>query len=1835
MEEPTLANLTPIRKNVKAKLTRTIKWLESSYDVETSINVFKSRLDKFVCDFKTYDDVQSQIENLDERQESDRDTVELNYFKNLGRFQDKLDSFAQSSQTGVGVRSISPQNQKPLNSGAKIPDLKIPTFHGDFSQWSSFYDIFNTLIIKNPSLSNVQRLMHLKGCLTGEPLNLINNLQLTNTNFDIAIKTLTDRYENKLITINWHIKTLLEIPSLVKLNSHTLREFVTTIKQNIEALKGLKVPVDQWDLLLIYIYTQKLDFNTRRSYELEKNRSQLPTLQEFLEFLENRCVALECINFESLNDNRAKSLEKSKFRAAHYASAECSREPALSLANTSSNKLDRKCLFCNFTNHSLYNCLKFKQLSFSDKRQFVTNNKLCVNCLGTKHFSDQCNSEYTCMICSRKHHTLLHKDKTPSYPHRNTNSNSQNNSQANSQRYNKQNRNLERNISNIQPVHPSTASTTPNQSHSQVDSNAHSPNQNPNPNRQSLHLTHNNNAQILLATAVVGLRANNGKQIFAKALLDCGSQCSFVTAELSKKLGYKQYFNPIYISGIANNNIHANKIIDIVLHAKDNAAIQFGVSCSILENITCLLPQTSLDPQKLQLPSDIELADPQFYEPSKIDLLLGADIFFELIIPGTFHLGEGLPILFNTYLGYVIGGKNVNSHFSTAPKVSCYSQVLPLSDAQENSVETLIEKFWSIEEVENLKNLSPLDERAEEIFKTSTKRLENGKFQIDWPLIEPEAYLKLGDSFKQASKRFFSLEKRFCHDKGLFIDYKKFIDDYLDNGYAKRIPLTLTSERGDAKYFLPHHCVIREDSKSTKLRVVLDASMKTSTGYSLNDIVLKGFSVQPELFDILIRFRTYKFVLTSDIQKMFLQIKVNPTLRFLQNILWRENPSEDLQCLELSTVFFGNKSSPFIATRCLAELVSQRQITYPLAAQALSQQCYMDDCLSGADSESELYELKNQLIALLKEAGFNLHKWCSNFEPILQLNSNKDNNYKQPEKICIKDENVSNKVLGLIWKPDSDDFLISYPEIKISEIYTKRKVLSIIASMFDPLGLISPVIVIAKLIMQKIWSDKSDWDDVLNTDLLSEWLKFLKFLPDVKNLSIARYLFSPESLTEKNCILKIELHGYCDSSAKAYGCCLYLRTIYKNDTVVCNLICSKTRVAPIKKSHSIARLELCGCLLLSKLTKRTLEILQDRINIDSVNLWSDSQVALCWIKSFHSRWTVFVSNRVLEIQTLTSGHIWRYIPTEKNPADCLSRGMMPNKIEACNLWWHGPEFLFNPLVNLNPFEHFLDKNIDETLLEEKKTVSKITLLNVNNEFWDQILKKFSSYSKLQRVIAYVLRLKNRIVNNRENNCVNKDVYTLKRQNSLKDHRSTSTKIIAPLKPHELRNAEIIIIKQIQEKHFSKEITELQEDKPLNNKSILNLCPFIDKEGILRVGGRLVNAKIPYNQKHPVLLPGKEFVVKLLMRKEHVALLHAGPQTTLANFRTKFWPLGGLRAIKDVIRTCVDCCRFKAQAAQQIMAPLPVDRVTPARPFAKVGIDFGGPFLIRSSRLKKAPTQRCYMAMFVCFCTKAVHIELVSSLSTEAFVLSFRRFISRRGSPETVFSDNATNFVGTKNLLHDLYTFFRNKKNVQDVEEFLSTKLIQWKFIPPRSPHWGGLWEAAIKSAKYHIHRIVGNFTLTFEELSTVLIQVECILNSRPLTPLSDNPLDLNFLTPGHFLIGQSLSTLPADDLTEIPLNRLNNWQLCEKLKQHFWKKWSIDYLTRLQNRPKWLQPSENLKVNDLILLKEDNTPPLNWRRGRITEIIPGQDGKVRMVKVLTSEGIFSRSIAKVCPFPKG
>ena len=382
----------------------------------------------------------------------------------------------------------------------------------------------------------------------------------------------------------------------------------------------------------------------------------------------------------------------------------------------------------------------------------------------------------------------------------------------------------------------------------------------------------------------------------------------------------------------------------------------------------------------------------------------------------------------------------------------------------------------------------------------------------------------------------------------------------------------------------------------------------------------------------------------------------------------------------------------------------------------------------------------------------------------------------------------------------------------------------------------------------------------------------------------------------------------------------------------------------------------------------------------------------------------------------------------------------------------------------------------------------------------------------------------------------------------------------------------------------------------------------------------------------MILPSKHPLTDLIARYYHEKMFHAGPQFLIASIREKFWPLRVRNLVRRITHTCVSCFRCRPRIQEQIMGKLPPERVSPTLPFLTTGVDLCGPLYYRQVQRRSQPI-KCYVAVFVCLSVKAVHIELVGDLSTGSFLAALRRFTARRGKPRLIECDNATNFKGASRELAELVRQFNSQQMQDIVTGGCAEDGIEFKFIPPRSPNFGGLWEVAVKSFKTHLRATLGNCILTAEQLTTLLAQIESCMNSRPLTQLSPDPEDLDVLTPGHFLVHRPLTVIAEPSLEDIPINRLDRWQTVQEFIRRLWKRWSTEYLSGLQPRTRWTRARDNICVGTMVLVKGDNLPPMKWRFGRVTHIFPADDGSIRVVEVRTRDGQFRRAISKICVLP--
>ncbi|XP_055307371.1 uncharacterized protein LOC129571589 [Sitodiplosis mosellana] len=867
---------------------------------------------------------------------------------------------------------------------------------------------------------------------------------------------------------------------------------------------------------------------------------------------------------------------------------------------------------------------------------------------------------------------------------------------------------------------------------------------------------------------------------------------------------------------------------------------------------------------------------------------------------------------------------------------------------------------------------------------------------------------------------------------------------------------------------------------------------------------------------------------------------------------------------------------------------------FSAASKAVKTSFYVDDSLGGSHDAESAIQLHGELIEMFGRRKMKLAKWNTN-DPVVRRH------IKSTGSSMIElNKEETTAVLGMHWDSVEDTFQYIIKNPVRVEGATKRTVSSDIARLYDPCGYLSCIMTFAKVVLKELWHEKVEWDDTVQGEILNRWTKFAEEMPHITKARIPRWIgTSRES--------KKQIHGFADASMSAYGATFYLRQERENEPATSHLVFGKARVAPIRGS-TIPKLELTACHLAARLLEQVR--LAHDVDIGDCTLWSDSMIALHWIGKSPTKLDTFVANRVSEIQELTVGIEWRHVDTKSNPSDLASRGISPTELVDNGLWWNGPHWL---ALNREewPETKLVLTELDMQVISchERKTVA---IVNAHTESDGPILNQrgsllhqYSSWAKLLRITAYVLR------------------FTVKKKFRTRGQ----------LADHEIISAENIWVRHSQSTYFDREIKTITNKQNLPEGSPLSrLTPFVDDDGILRLAGRIKRSNMPYDTIHPILLSGKCTTAKLITEQAHDATLHGGTQLTQQYIRQGYWILGGRHAVKSAIGKCVPCIRQRKETQHQLMGHLPEERVTPGRPFESSAVDYAGPVNIkRYNAARKKIIDKGYIAVFVCTRTRAVHLELVSDMTTEAFIAAYTRFSSRRGRIRVLIADNSTTFQGASNEQQQIRRTFQDDSDecqrIHSTWRSLSMQngtTTQWKFIPPSAPHMGGLHEAAVKRAKAHL-----------KQLATLLTQVEACLNSRPLLALSDDATDELALTPGHFLVGEPIIAPLGRDYTSTAANRLKKFELMRKMTQEFWSRWSNEYVTTLMERNKWRHSQPNLKINDIVLIATDTLPPTQWPLGRVTNIIKGDDGHVRVADLTSRGHTYRRPIVKLCQLPVG
>ena len=1467
--------------------------------------------------------------------------------------------------------------------------------------------------------------------------------------------------------------------------------------------------------------------------------------------------------------------------------------PAVYGAGPPSNYGRPPCHLCNLA-HDLDDCDLFNKKTPELKRAFLRERNMCFGCYGTNHISRNCPNRRKCKFCGRLHPSALHISGFQIPPRDNS---KQENDKA-----------VGNACTNLQSTSCSTARP----------------------------------AESVVLHAILPVRVKkkgSDETVTTYAFYDNGSSGCFLTESLREKMSVDGKKTQLQLGTMHGQSLISTTVVSdlLVMDMEGKNPVELPQSYTRFE-----IPVTE---QQIPTPEGVKRWEhlrsvaekiPEFIPNLEIGLLIGSNcpaaieplevVPSDVKGPYAMRLRHGWTLSGPLYVENVSSPGNVTCHRITVREAESVKEVISPQAIQQMFELDFNDHKSSPDEYgysqEDKKFISRIRENV---------HLRDGHYVIPLPFRDPQ--VTMPNNRVQALKRA-TWQRKMLRDESYRDDYVNFVNEMIAKGYARRVPDDRLEAGPGKVWYLPHHGIYHP-RKPQKIRVVFDCSARHGST-SLNDQLMSGPDLTNSLIGVLTRFRQEPVAFMADIEAMFHQVQVpDDQCDFLRFLWWPDGNLElPIQEYQMTVHLFGAASSPSCCNFALKETAKDMEHeSGPLAADTIRRNFYVDDCLRSVKDEQTAIELIQGLCQACEHGGFNLTKFTSNSRAVLESIPTEKRSKEARDLDLGHDRLPVERALGVLWCVESDVF--KFRIVINDKPPTRRGILSVISSIYDPLGFAAPFTLPAKKILQDLCREDIGWDDTIPDQYQTRWAKWLSELPLLEQFKANRCVKPPEFGT----VTSQQVHLFSDASSMGYGTVAYLRLCDDSNRVHCTFLMGKSRLAPIK-SVTIPRLELTAATT----SIRVGEMLKREVDGDPEFVYhTDSTTVLRYIANERQRFHVFVANRVQLIRDHSHPNQWKYVATKENPADDASRGLNGLALLEGQRWLEGPEFLWKPENEWPQQPSTLGQVPDDDPEVRKVTTSSAVSINQVDNTTNKLIKSFSDWHRLRRAVAVFLRVKETL-RKRRNNRLNVKNGTTSGDRNLADQRSpATTKVVkfksaeephSPLTVQDLATAELAILKFVQASAFGKEVHALKEGEKnklrgqkkggiKNDSPVRRLDPFLDN-GVLRVGGRLRRADLPFETKHPVILPKKSHVTTLLIRHAHKRLGHAGRSHVIATLREKYWIIKVNAAVRHVTSKCVFCRRNHGKPGEQKMADLPRDRISPAPPFTYTGVDYFGPFLIKEGRREV----KRYGALFTCLVSRAVHIEVASTLESSSFIQALRRFIARRGPVREMRSDNGSNFVGAHNELLQAI----QEMDHEEIRAKLQRENIDWTFNPPAASHMGGVWERQIKTTRKILAGLMDEYghCLDEESFRTLLCEVEAVINSRPLTTVSGEPDDLEPLTPNHILTTKSNVILPPPgkfQKNDVYMRR--RWRRVQYLANLFWTRWKKEYLVVMQERRKWQHPQRSLVEGDVVIIREENVPRNAWSLARVVRVEPDAQGLIRSVVVKTRETTLRRPINKL------
>lgn len=1670
-----------------------------------------------------------------------------------------------------------------ISKGFEMPKREYLSFDGNPLTYPSFMENFKTNVEDVESNPNARRNFLIQLC-TGKAKDAISGTVMLppEEGYAKAKSILREMFGQTHIIAASHIDQVTKGGAIKDFESEKLLQLARDMENcqmNLSKL-GFHADINSRGNMTAVVLRLPRYLRSEWAKEAQNTRDQgkEPDFPQLTKFVGKKAKLANTEYGRLINTRSEVEREKPKIprfsghprKASSFALSGSVRERDSPTSSRTSAKL--KCSFCEKDGHTIERCFKFQQKSYDDRKSFVSKNGLCNLCLSKGHYASKCKKTHGCFIptCGKRHHPMLHPVTT----------------------------NQDKEVKDDKEVQ---VPKTDKPAQVQMAQTGH------------CGATRTLNKSVCLRVIPVKVFwKDNGIEKVTYAIRDEGSNTTLVKESLANELklkGQSVDFQLTTMNGVSQESSKSYSFYVQGLGQKDCLEIQNALSVKDLSVAKSCIPSKE-DIAKWRHFDGISV--PELESPD-VTVLIGADV-----PEAHWKLEERRgrkkePYAVRTPLGWSVAGP-----LGTNPNRDNVSSFLIRKEDEylRETMDRMFQMDFSESTYSSELSMSLDDKKALAMMESSITVDVDGHYQLDLPFREKPHF---PNNRSLAERRLHSLKIRLKKDEDLYAKYKVGIDDYVNKGYAAKIKPDEVNNAENV-WYLPHHPVLHPQ-KPSKPRIVFDCAAKYED-VSLNNQLLQGPDMTNTLVGVLIRFRQDPIAFLADIEAMFCQVRVSPEHRkFLRFLWWKDGDFEQLpEEYEMLIHLFGATSSPSCAGFCLRKVAEECEGEFDAEIiETVRKNFYVDDCLKSVKETEKAIQLVKELCQLLAKRSFHLTKFVCNDVKVL---SSIPESERAKSIVSLDFEKLPvERALGVEWNVKEDAFNFRIAERK--KAATRRGILSDVSSMYDPLGFAAPFILPAKRLLQRLCKDKIGWDEEISPSMIQAWERWLNDLPCLRIISVPRYFKSCKLGALKN----IQLHHFSDASFDGYGVVSYLRFEDVDDCVNCALVMAKSRVAPIKPT-TIPRLELTAATVAVKQHRQISQELE--LKVDSVTFWTDSTCVLQYINSESNRFKTFVANRIALIHDLSSPSCWKYVDSKANPADYASRGLRPDNTREIDQWINGPDFLRGKEEDwpIHPREISV---LPDEALEWKKDVNIYETQAQQVKPLDAFLQHYSSWYRLLKGIAWLTRFVCHLQVVRQGKGSACQVLSSPGASSRGDSTGAG---VNTLSVEELQNAKTCVIRYVQRECFPDEVASLKpkssnssSDRVVKKSSKLAaLSPFMGEDGLLRVGGRLERAEISFDAKHPIIIPSKHHIVGLLIRHYHEREGHSGTRAVLAAIQQDLWILQGRSRIRHVIDQCIICRKKYAPPCEQIMASLPTPRVTAfERPFSSTGVDYFGPFLVKRGRCQV----KRYGCVFTCLAMRAIHIEVAHSLDAESFLCAFSRFTARRGLPKAIYSDNGSNFVAGSRILKEEFEKMKCDEAQLKIHHSLRAKEVTWHFNPPLASHSGGVWERMIRSIRRILAAVMNQQVVDDEAFHTFIVEVERILNDRPLLRNASQVDDLDPLTPSKLLLLHSNSCIPPGVFVD--RDRYNRrWRQAQLLANTFWKRWIREYLPTLQRRQKWLQQKRNLSVKDLVLLVDKDCPRGEWPMAVVEEVYPDDKGIVRHVMVRTAGGRFKRDARKLC-----